>query len=180
MKLTTISAALFTSSTCAFTLQNRISRQFSSLFVSAEASTITDPLGLPTQLRKITDAFASVPDAQLRHKQLLYMANLLPKMDPSKCTPENKVPGCLSTVFIDGTATWSDEKQANVIDFVGESDGLLTKGLVALLIRYVSPCTSTGTREEHLSVAVYSQLRLFVFTLSQWSIWIYFCGNSKC
>lgn len=155
MNLTAVSVALLTSSIGAFTLQNRMNKQFSSLHVSAETSTITDPLGLPTQLRKITDAFASVPDAQLRHKQLLYMANLLPKMDPSKCTPENKVPGCLSTVYIDGTATWSEDKQANVIDFVGESDGLLTKGLVALLIRYASLCISTLTHVVHLSTGMH-------------------------
>jgi sulfur transfer protein SufE len=49
----------------------------------------------------------------------------------------NKVPGCLSTVYVDGTATYSNETQDYVVDFVGESDGLLTKGLVALLVRYV-------------------------------------------
>jgi hypothetical protein len=116
------------------------SRQHSAtrLFASTEeTSTSTDSLNLPTELRKITDAFANVGDDSLRHKQLLHMANLLPIIPKDKMIPENKVPGCLSTVFIDGTATWSDGKEDYVIDFVGESDGLLTKGLVALLVRYV-------------------------------------------
>jgi hypothetical protein len=110
------------------------------LFASTEESTSTDSLNLPAELRKITDAFANVGNDSLRHKQLLYMANLLPVISQDKMIPENKVPGCLSTVFVDGTATWSDEKEDYVIDFVGESDGLLTKGLVALLVRYVFYC----------------------------------------
>uniref|UniRef100_A0A7S1GMQ2 Fe-S metabolism associated domain-containing protein n=1 Tax=Cyclophora tenuis TaxID=216820 RepID=A0A7S1GMQ2_CYCTE len=101
-----------------------------------------DPLGLPEELRTITDAFALVGDDQKRHKQLLFMANQLPAMDPSGFLPENKVPGCLSTVFIDGTATWNEDKENYIIDFVGESDGLLTKGLVALLVRGLSGSTA--------------------------------------
>lgn len=99
------------------------------------SNTEEESLVLPAELRKITNAFASVGDDSLRHKQLLYMANLLPDFPKDKMTLENKVPGCLSTVFIDGSATWSDEKEDYVIDYVGESDGLLTKGLVALLVR---------------------------------------------
>ena len=102
---------------------------------NTETETEVDPLGLPAELRKITDAFSKVNDDSLRHKQLLYMANNLPIIAGEKCTPENKVPGCLSTVYVDGSATWSDEKQDYVIDYVGECDGLLTKGLVALLVR---------------------------------------------
>ena len=96
-------------------------------------STETDRL--PPELAKITVAFKSVGDDSLRHKQLLYMANQLPLIAPEKMIPENKVPGCLSTVYIDGSARWSEEKGDYLIDYVGESDGLLTKGLVALLVR---------------------------------------------
>ena len=90
---------------------------------------------LPPELAKITAAFQSVGDDSLRHKQLLYMANQLPPMDPKLMIPENKVPGCLSTVYIDGVAEWNSDKGEYLIHYVGESDGLLTKGLVALLVR---------------------------------------------
>lgn len=95
-------------------------------------------LGLTPELRRVTEAFAAIQNEQVRYKQLLYMAqntkeaNSLP--DSSKI-PANKVPGCLSTVYIDGTAVYDDEIGDYVINFLGDSDGLLTKGLVALLVR---------------------------------------------
>uniref|UniRef100_A0A7S1UZE5 Fe-S metabolism associated domain-containing protein n=1 Tax=Grammatophora oceanica TaxID=210454 RepID=A0A7S1UZE5_9STRA len=109
-----------------------------SLVVVRSTEVAADPLGLTTELRAITNAFKMVDDANLRNKQLLYMAGELPPISPAACVPENKVPGCLSTVYVDGTATYDEEKKANVINFVGESDGLMTKGLVALLIRGLS------------------------------------------
>eukprot|EP00545_Synedropsis_sp_CCMP1620_P000867 CAMPEP_0119019060 /NCGR_PEP_ID=MMETSP1176-20130426/20876_1 /TAXON_ID=265551 /ORGANISM="Synedropsis recta cf, Strain CCMP1620" /LENGTH=307 /DNA_ID=CAMNT_0006973185 /DNA_START=32 /DNA_END=955 /DNA_ORIENTATION=- len=121
--------------------------QLSTRLFSTE-STTQDALHLPAELRKITDAFANVPEDSVRHKQLLYMANQMPLLSPDQMIPENKVPGCLSTVFVDGTAAWSEEKQDYVIQFSGESDGLLTKGLVALLVRGLSG----NTAEEIIAV----------------------------
>jgi hypothetical protein len=95
-------------------------------------------LGLTPELKRFTDAFAAIGDEQVRYKQLLYMAqntkeaNSFP--EASKI-PQNKVPGCLSTVYIDGTAEYNESLGDYVVNFVGDSDGLLTKGLVALLVR---------------------------------------------
>lgn len=98
-----------------------------------------DSLGLTPQLDKMTRAFGSIPDDKLRYKQLLYMANQLTPLDPSLMVPSNKVPGCLSTVYVE---CYPEKKineetgvEENVMNYVGDSDGLLTKGLVALLVR---------------------------------------------
>ena len=95
-------------------------------------------LGLTPELERVTNAFASIPDEQLRYKQLLYMAQNTKEannMPESSKTSENKVPGCLSTVYVDGVAEFNDEAGDYVINFIGDSDGLLTRGLVALLVR---------------------------------------------
>ena len=115
---------------------------------------------LTPELRRMTKAFQAIGDDKLRYKQLLYMANQLPSMDKSSMIAPNKVPGCLSTVYIDGRATVQTvvEKDENdglegdnnnnnkklLIEFTGDSDGLLTKGLVALLVRGLSNSTASA------------------------------------
>lgn len=100
-----------------------------------------NPLGLTPELRKVAIAFEMIGDDKLRYKQLLFMANQLKPMDPARQIPQNKVPGCLSTVYIDGTVEKSETGDF-LIQFVGDSDGLLTKGLVALLVRGLSGNTA--------------------------------------
>jgi len=103
-------------------------------------------LNLTPQLASMTKAFSSIPDEKMRYKQLLYMANQLESMDPSLMVSKNKVPGCLSTVYVDCVAiqTKGDDGSDDeiILSYVGDSDGLMTKGLVALLVRALSGCTS--------------------------------------
>jgi sulfur transfer protein SufE/stress-induced morphogen len=117
----------------------------SALQMSASSNDIAS-LNLTPQLESMTRAFGSIPDEKLRYKQLLYMAGQLQPLDPSLATQENKVPGCLSTVFVHCTpeTKFNEETEENetVLNYVGDSDGLLTKGLVALLIRGLSGCTA--------------------------------------
>jgi sulfur transfer protein SufE/stress-induced morphogen len=108
--------------------------------VFAASEQTSESLGLTEELAKITGAFETIGDDKLRYKQLLFMANQLAPMDASSMTPENKVPGCLSTVYVDGTLEEKDGRK--VIHFTGDSDGLLTKGLVALLVRGLSGNTA--------------------------------------
>jgi sulfur transfer protein SufE/stress-induced morphogen len=121
-----------------------------------------ESLHLTPQLKMMTMAFASIPDERTRHKQLLYMASKLPNVDDDVRVSENKVPGCLSQVYVDCTATRTrrggDDDDANVngendatmdggnddvwvVEYRGDSDGLLTKGLLALLVRGLNGCT---------------------------------------
>jgi len=71
------------------------------------------------------------------------MASKLPNVDDSIRIPENKVPGCLSTVHVDCLVESKEDDNDNklVVNYIGDSDGLLTKGLLALLIRGLSGCT---------------------------------------
>ena len=124
-------------STESFVVRQSLGKQMATRTPLALSSRDVD-LGLTPELKKVTDAFSAIPDEQLRYKQLLYMAQNVKEannMPPSSKIPENKVPGCLSTVYIDGTAVYNEEKGDYVINFIGDSDGLLTRGLVALLVR---------------------------------------------
>jgi sulfur transfer protein SufE/stress-induced morphogen len=138
-----------TTTTSAFTIPNTNAHfppTSTSTSLPMSASSDIESLNLTPQLETMTRAFGSIPDEKLRYKQLLYMAGQLKPLDPSLAVPENKVPGCLSTVYVHCTPeTKIDEETGEksvVLNYVGDSDGLLTKGLVALLIRGLSGCTA--------------------------------------
>ena len=118
-------------------------RRTSSTILSSSTDIDISTLNLTPELEMMTNAFSSIPDEKTRHKQLLYMASKLPNVDDSIRVPENKVPGCLSTVHVDCIleSKADDGDEQLVVNYVGDSDGLLTKGLLALLIRGLSGCT---------------------------------------
>lgn len=64
-----------------------------------------------------------------RYEYLIDMGKSLPPMSEEDHTEEYKIRGCQSQVWI------KPEKTNGTIHFAGDSDALITKGLVALLIR---------------------------------------------
>jgi len=91
-----------------------------------------ESLGLTPTLEKYSKALNSVRDDKLRYQQLLFLASKCKPMPEEYKVPENKVPGCLSTVHIHAT-----EKDGKIF-YLGDSDAQLTKGLVALLVEGLS------------------------------------------
>ncbi|MEY2983743.1 MAG: hypothetical protein RLZZ568_360 [Cyanobacteriota bacterium] len=92
---------------------------------------------LPVNLAKIVERFQRHTDPKKRYEQLLWYAKKLEPMPHHAKTPENKVQGCVSQVFI--TADLIDTK----LKYYGDSDAQLVKGLVALLIQGLNGLTPT-------------------------------------
>ncbi|MEQ9669555.1 SufE family protein [Coleofasciculus sp. G2-EDA-02] len=83
---------------------------------------------LPDSLAKIVQRFKRRTNPKQRYEQLLLYAKKLQDMSEADKTPENKVQGCVSQVYI--SANLEDGK----VWYQGDSDAQLVKGLVALLI----------------------------------------------
>ncbi|MBE9217056.1 SufE family protein [Plectonema cf. radiosum LEGE 06105] len=92
---------------------------------------------LPPALAKIVQRFKRASDPKRRYEQLIWYGQKLPEFPESGKIPENKVPGCVSQVFV--IASLDDDK----VTFEGDSDSQLTKGLVALLIEGLNGLTPT-------------------------------------
>jgi sulfur transfer protein SufE/stress-induced morphogen len=103
----------------------------------ARRSAMSASLGLTPELEQVVETFKMVPDQKLRYQQLLFLAQKAKPMDAALKVPDNKVPGCLSTVYVSARA--DDSKR---IFYEGDSDAMLTKGLVVLLTEGLSGHTA--------------------------------------
>ena len=83
----------------------------------------------PASVEKIVKRFQRVSEPKRRYEQLLWFAKKLEGFPEVEKTPENKVPGCVSQVFI-----IADLDDTGGVTYLGDSDAQITKGLVALLI----------------------------------------------
>ncbi len=83
---------------------------------------------LPPTLAKIVQRFQRCQDPKRRIEQLIDYAKKLPEFPETSRIDGNKVPGCVSQVYV--TATLDEGK----LQYQADSDSQLTKGLVALLV----------------------------------------------
>ncbi len=91
----------------------------------------------PAQLDKLVNRFARISEPKRRYEQLLWYAKKLEDFPDEDKTEENKVPGCVSQVYV--TANLTEDKVA----FQGDSDAQITKGLLAMLITALSGLSPT-------------------------------------
>jgi sulfur transfer protein SufE len=86
----------------------------------------------------MTKALRAVSDDKLRYQQLMFLSKKLGPMEQVFQVDGNKVPGCQSIVYIHATA----DPETKKVSFLGASDAILTKGLVAMLVNGLSDCTA--------------------------------------
>ena len=87
------------------------------------------------ELDRLADRLSGTPEPRKRYEYVLWLAKKLPVMPAELQTEDLKVQGCVSQVFIHAAL------QNNQVCWQGESDALITKGLLALLIKGMSNLT---------------------------------------
>lgn len=83
-------------------------------------------------MARLVDEFQALPDWETRYKRIIERAKNLTPMDEALKTEANKVRGCSSTVWLH--ADLSD----GIVTYAADSDAVLVRGLVALLIEVYS------------------------------------------
>ena len=85
--------------------------------------------------QEIIEEFSAFEDWMDKYGYLIELGNDLKDLDPKDKTDQHLIKGCQSRVWL-----VSDFKDGKLI-FKGESDAVIVKGLVALLLRVVSDRT---------------------------------------
>ena len=81
---------------------------------------------------EIVDEFSMFDDWMQRYEYIIELGKSLPLIDEKYKTEENIIKGCQSKVWVH-----AKEKDGNVV-FTADSDAILTKGIIAILIRTFS------------------------------------------
>ena len=101
-------------------------------------------LTLEQAQQEIIDEFAMLGDWQDRYEQLIELGKELPLIAPESKTEENLVRGCQSRVWL------TAEPRGETVHFTADSDAMITKGLVALLVRVLN---ASERKSERCSIA---------------------------
>jgi len=81
---------------------------------------------------EIVDEFAMFDDWMQRYEYIIELGKSLPLIEEKYKVEENLIRGCQSQVWLHA------EKQDDKIVFTADSDAILTKGIIAVLIRAFS------------------------------------------
>ena len=80
-------------------------------------------------LDRMLERLGGTADPKRRYEYVLWLAKKLDPLPPDQQTDDIKVRGCVSQVFVRG------DLNNGVMRWKGDSDALITKGLLALLIQ---------------------------------------------
>ena len=81
---------------------------------------------------EIVDEFAMFDDWMQRYEYMIELGKSLPIIDEHFKTDENLIKGCQSKVWLHA------EMKDGMVQFTADSDAIITKGIVAILIRAFS------------------------------------------
>jgi cysteine desulfuration protein SufE len=81
---------------------------------------------------EIVDEFSMFDDWMQRYEYIIELGKSLPLIDEQYKTEDNIIKGCQSKVWVH-----AEEKEGNIV-FTADSDAILTKGIIGILIRTFS------------------------------------------
>lgn len=82
---------------------------------------------------EIIDEFSEIDDWMDRYGYIIDLGNQLPPIDERYKTPQHLIEGCQSRVWINADLT-----PEGLVHFEADSDAIIVKGIIALLIKVLS------------------------------------------
>jgi len=93
---------------------------------------VTDSASIQDEIRRIVDEFAIFDDWMGRYEYLVDIGRALPALAEARRQDSHRVPGCQSKVWFHA------RREGERIVYEADSDALIVKGLIALLLRVYS------------------------------------------
>lgn len=81
---------------------------------------------------EIVDEFSMFEDWMQRYEYMISLGKSLPLIDPQYKKDENLIKGCQSKVWVHA------EMDRDTVKFTADSDAIITKGIIAVLLRVFS------------------------------------------
>ena len=85
----------------------------------------------PPPLSELLEEFAELPDWDERYAYIIDLGRQLPRIDPALQTQENRVQGCMSSVWMVGR---TESIGAPRMVIVADSDSQIVRGLIVILL----------------------------------------------
>lgn len=89
-------------------------------------------MNIEAKQQEIIDEFAIYDDWMEKYEYIIDLGKETPSIDPSKKTNDRLIEGCQSRVWLD--AAFEEGK----LHFTADSDAIITKGIIGLLIRVMN------------------------------------------
>jgi cysteine desulfuration protein SufE len=105
---------------------------------------------------EIKDNFALLDEWDDRYRYVIELGRTLAPLPEQARSPQNKVQGCASQVWLAKDITRNDRGES-VLRFVGDSDAHIVRGLIAILLSVYSGQTATRILETD-AIALFDEL----------------------
>jgi cysteine desulfuration protein SufE len=102
-------------------------------------------MNITEKQQDIIDEFSMFDDWMEKYEYIIDLGKDLPVIDPSKKTDDRLIEGCQSRVWLDSSVV--DGKMI----FTADSDAIITKGIIGLLIRVLNNETPADVAKEELN-----------------------------
>lgn len=101
-------------------------------------------MSIQEKQQEIIDEFIVFDDWMDKYEYIIDLGKELPRIDEDKKTPDRIIEGCQSRVWLD--SAYLDNK----LSFHADSDAIITKGIIALLIRVLNDETPENIASANL------------------------------
>lgn len=95
-------------------------------------------MGQIPEFDEIADNFELLDDWQDRYRYVIDLGREMPELDPGRRTEATKVKGCASQVWLVPDLVEAEGAGEPRLVFEGDSDAMIVRGLIAVLIALVS------------------------------------------